>query len=94
MENGKIIDYLRTYLLIKDDSKIIIDGKVIEYQQVVKELKELLEIIKQNPELVWWCCCYKTAAEMICDRKGFMLDYDMEEIRRQFNIVKEFLENE
>lgn len=53
---------------------------------------EVLEIIKSNPELVWWVCCYKNAYELIADRKGFMLDYDMKTIEWQFNKVKEWLE--
>lgn len=60
------------------------------YLSIKKDL-EVMEIIKRNPELVWWCCCYETAEQMIIDRKGFMLDYSIEEIREQFNKVKEWL---
>lgn len=63
----------------------------IVFLQLEKDL-EVLEIIKKNPELVWWCCCYKNAYEMIADREDFMLDYDMKEIEKQFNIVKGWLE--
>ena len=65
--------------------------KLADYKKMKKDL-EVLELIKKNPELVWWCCCYENAYQMIDDRKGFMLDYSMEEIIEQFNTVKEYLE--
>ena len=91
------------YLLMTNQKKVRDDFRFIDlnthekvsieecYDIVIKDL-EVLEIIKKNPEIVWWCCCYKTAEEMIIDRKGFMLDYSVEEIRKQFNKIKEWLE--
>ena len=77
------------HTIVKDaDITFVCDYRI---DNIRKDL-EVLEIIKKNPEIVWWCCCYKTAEEMIIDRKGFMLDYSVEEIRKQFNKIKEWLE--
>ena len=77
------------HTIVKDTDIELICGYPID--NIRRDL-EVLEIIKKNPEIVWWCCCYKTAEEMIIDRKGFMLDYSVEEIRKQFNKIKDWLE--
>ena len=77
------------HTIVKDTDIELICGYPVD--NIRRDL-EVLEIIKKNPEIVWWCCCYKTAEEMIIDRKGFMLDYSVEEIRKQFNKIKKWLE--
>lgn len=61
-----------------------------EIEQVRKSL-EILEIIKKNPELVWCCCCYENATQLLMDRMAFRLNDNVDEIIEDFNKVKEWL---
>ena len=71
-----------------------IDDEYSKELKIVEKDLEVLEIIKKNPELVWYCICYECAYEMITHRPSYMIDYSMVEIEKRFNKVKEWMKNE
>lgn len=84
---------LINYLCYEYNTKNYNEERLKAAQEIKKEL-EISEIIKKNPELVLWCCCYENATQMILDRRSFKLKDNVNEIIENFNKVKEWLEND
>ena len=78
---------------LKENAQEICKWELDRLEIIGKDL-EILEIIKKNPELVWWCCCYENATQMLIDRRAFRLNDNVDEIIEDFNKVKEWMKND
>lgn len=63
---------------------------VREKEKNQKKLKAL-EIIREEPMFPVYVKTYKNAFEMVSDRPGFSISKSVEELQKEFNILKEAL---
>lgn len=62
------------------------------FATIEDEIKlKALEIIKEKPMFPVYVKTYKNAFEMVVDRPGFSIGQSVEELQKEFNILKEVL---
>lgn len=61
-----------------------------ELKEAEKKLKAL-KIIKEKPEFPMYVEMYENAYEMIMDRPGFAVSQSAEELQKEFETIKEFM---